>query len=189
MQGFPARERGLQRRWAARLALKLERPTDHSHTLADPDEPEAASLCGLRECSLDLEAHAVVDDLELDRAAASTHADGDVCRARMLAHVGERFLDGAEHRDPLGGRQRVGVAADLELRGDPRALGEAVDLAMEDLAERARDDALRLERVRDLAQLPVQLNESRGEIVEAPVCLLAVVLEDERVDLLLQELY
>src|SRR5262245_14721591 len=101
MQGLPARECELQRRRAAWLALKLERATDHPHALADPDEPEAASLCRLRERSLDLEAHAVVDDLELDRAAARTYADGDVRRARMLAHVGECFLDGAEHGDPL----------------------------------------------------------------------------------------
>ena len=70
----------------------------------------------------------------------------------------------------------------------PGALREAVDLAVEDLAERTRDDALRLERVRDLAKLPVELDEPCGQVVEATVCLLAVVLEDERVHLLLQEL-
>ena len=71
---------------------------------------------------------------------------------------------------------------------DSRPLGEAVDLAVQDLAERPRDDALRLERVRDLAQLPIELDEPRREVVEAAVRLLAIVVEDERVDLLLQEL-
>ena len=71
---------------------------------------------------------------------------------------------------------------------DAGALREAVDLAVEDLAERTRDDALRLERVGDLAKLPVELDEPRGQVVEPTVRLLSVVLEDERVHLLLQEL-
>ena len=71
---------------------------------------------------------------------------------------------------------------------DPRPLGEAVDLAVQDLAERAADHALRLERVRDLAELAIELDEPRREVVEAPVRLLAVVLEDERIDLLLEQL-
>ena len=50
-----------------------------------------------------------------------------------------------------------------------------------------RDDALRLERVRDLAELPIELDEPRREVVEAAVRLLAIVLEHERVDLLLQQ--
>ena len=57
----------------------------------------------------------------------------------------------------------------------PVRSANAVDLAVEDLAERTRDDALRLERVRDLAKLAVELDESRGEVVEASVRLLAVV--------------
>ena len=109
-------------------------------------------------------------------------------RAGVLAHVRERLLDRTEDRDPLRGRERVRVATDLELGVDPGALREAVDLAVEDLAERTADDALRLERVRDLAKLAVELDEARGEVVEAPVRLLAVVLEDERVHLLLEEL-
>ncbi len=60
---------------------------------------------------------------------------------------------------------------------------------MEDLAERAADDALRLERMGDLAELPVELDEPRGEVVEAAVRLLAVVLEDEGIHLLLEELH
>ena len=49
-------------------------------------------------------------------------------------------------------------------------------------------DALRLERVRDLAQLAVELDEPGGEVVEAAVATCSlVVLEDERVDLLLEE--
>ena len=42
--------------------------------------------------------------------------------------------------------------------------------------------------MRDLAQLPVELDEAGREVVEAPVRLLAVVLEDERVDLPLEQL-
>src|SRR6188472_846602 len=60
---------------------------------------------------------------------------------------------------------------------------------MEGLAERTRDDALRLERVCDLTQLAVELDETRGEVVEASVRLLAVVLEDERIYLLLEKLH
>ena len=80
------------------------------------------------------------------------------------------------------------IAADLELGMDSRALREGVDLAVEDLAERSADDALRLERVRDLPELAVELDEAAAEVVEAAVRLLAVVLEDERIDLLLEEL-
>ncbi len=173
---------------AAGPALDLERPADHVHALADADEAEAAALRRLRERALDLEAHPVVDDLQLDRAAPRANSHGDRGRARVLAHVRQRFLDRAEDGDALRRRQRVRIAADLELGGDSRALGEVVDLAVEDLAERAADDALRLERVSDLAQLPVELDETAREVVEAAVRLVAVVVEDEGVDLLLQEL-
>ena len=68
------------------------------------------------------------------------------------------------------------------------ALGEAVDLAVEDLSQRAADDALRLERVRDLAKLPIELDEPSGEVVEAAMRLLAELLEDERIHLPLEQL-
>ena len=42
--------------------------------------------------------------------------------------------------------------------------------------------------MRDLTQLAIELDEPRREVVEAAVCLLAIVIEDERVDLPLQEL-
>ena len=89
--------------------------------------------------------------------------------------------------DPLRGRERVGLATDLEVGLDAGALGEGVDLAMEDLAERTADHALRLERVGDLAQVAVELDEPCGEVVEAAGRLFAVPLEHERVDLLLEE--
>ena len=47
-------------------------------TLTDADEPEATALGRLRERPLHLEAHAVVDDLELDRAATRLDPDGDL---------------------------------------------------------------------------------------------------------------
>ena len=42
--------------------------------------------------------------------------------------------------------------------------------------------------MRDLAQLPVELDQACGKVVEAAVRLLAIVLEDEGIDLLLEEL-
>src|SRR5262249_44612716 len=98
------------------------------------------------------------------------------------------LLDHAEDRDALRRREGVRIAPDLELCANAGALGERIDLAVEDLAERAADHALRLQRVRDLPELTIELDEARGQIVEAAVCLLAEVFEDERVDLLLQEL-
>ena len=105
----------------------------------------------------------------------------------MLADVRERLLDRAEDRDPLGRGERLGVAADLELRVDPGALRERVDLAVEDLAERSGDDAPRLERARELSQLAVELGDAREHVVEAARSALAVALQDERVDLVAQE--
>src|SRR6185436_21150247 len=125
-QRFPARERELQGRRSAGLALQLEGPSDHAYPLADADEPEAAALRGLGQSALDLEAHSVVDDLELDRASPRAHPDGDVRGARVLADVRERLLDRAKDGDPLGGRERVRVAPNLELGADARALREAV---------------------------------------------------------------
>ena len=58
---------------------------------------------------------------------------------------------------------------------------------MEDLAERARDDAARLERARELAELPVELGDPRHEVVEPSCGPLAVAVEDERVDLVAEE--
>ena len=140
-----------------------------------PDEPEAAALRGLGQRALDLEAHAVVDDLQLDRAAARTHAHGDVRRAGVLAHVRERLLNGAEHRDALrGARASPDRHGSRALRAMPVRSVNVVDLAVQDLAERAADDALRLERVRDLAELTIELDEPSREVVEAAVRLLAM---------------
>ena len=61
------------------------------------------------------------------------------------------------------------------------------DLAVEDLAERARDDAARLERAGELAEVPVELRDAREHVVEAAGGALAVAVEDERVDLVAQE--
>ena len=154
---------------------------------AMPTSPSRPRCGGLGERALDLEAHAVVGDLHLDRAPAGADLDDDRGRGGVLADVGERLLDRAEDGDPLAGGQRVRVSADLEHGRDSRALRERVDLAVEDLAERAADDALRLERVRELAKLAVELDESGREVVEAPVRLLAVALEHERIDLLLEQ--
>ena len=163
VEGLPARERQLQGGRAAGPAVELEGPADHPNALGDAHEAEATALRRLRERPLDLEAHAVVDDLHLDRTPPSAHAHRDVRRAGMLADVGERLLDDTEDGDPLGGGERVRVAADLELGADSGALREAVDLAMKGLAERPADDALRLERVRDLPELPVELDEARAQ--------------------------
>ena len=72
-------------------------------------------------------------------------------------------------------------------RRDPGALRERIDLAVEDLAERARDDAPRLERARELAQVAVELRHAGEHVVEAPCGALAVAFEDEGVDLVPQE--
>ena len=88
--------------------------------------------------------------------------------------------------DALDELSDSGSPRDLEARVDPAALREGVDLAVEDLAERAADDALRLERVRDLAQRAVELAEPRSEVVEAAEGEVAVALEHERVELLLE---
>src|SRR5262249_41729088 len=93
----------------------------------------------------------------------------------MLTHVRESLLDGAEHSDALGGRERVRIAADLEPGRDSCPFGEGVDLAVQDLAEGPRDDALRFQGVRDLPELPVELDETCAEVVEAAVRLLAVI--------------
>src|SRR5207253_8037121 len=58
---------------------------------------------------------------------------------------------------------------------------------VEDLAERPTEDALRLERVGDFAEMAVEIDQSGREVVEASVGLLAVLLEHERVHLLLEE--
>ena len=63
---------------------------------------------------------------------------------------------------------------------------ERLDLPVEDLGERPRDDAPRLERVSGLAQLPVELDDPRDEILEAAVDELAMALEHERIDLVAQ---
>src|SRR5688500_888371 len=165
----------------------MERAAHHAYALGDSDEAETAALSGLGESALDLETHSVVGDLYLDCAATGAHPDDDRGRARVLADVRQRLLNRAEHGDALGGRERVGIAANLERDLRPAALREVVDLAMEDLAERPADDALRLERVRELAELAVELGEARGQIVEAPERLLAVPLEHERIDLLLEK--
>ena len=165
----------------------MEGAAHHAYPLCDSDEAQAAALGGLGEGPLDLEAHPVVGDLHLDRASARTQPDDDGGRARVLADVGEGLLDRSEHRDALRRRERVRVAPDLERDVRAAALPEVVDLAMEDLAEGAADDALRLERVRQLTKLAVELGEAGGEVVEAPERLLAVALEDEGIDLLLEE--
>src|SRR5262249_28663257 len=186
---LPAWERELERRRAARAALELERSADHADAPADAHEPEPATLSGLGERALDLEAHAVVDDLQLDGAPACPHTHRDVGRPGVLADVRERLLDRAEDRDALSGRERVGVAPDLELGVNAGALRERVDLPVQDLAQRSAEHALRLERMCDLAQLPIELDETRREVVETSVRLLAELLEDERIHLLLEELH
>ena len=69
----------------------------------------------------------------------------------------------------------------------PGALGERVRLAVEDLAQRARDDAARLEGAGELAEVPVELRDAREHVVEAAGGALAVALEDEGVDLVAQQ--
>ena len=151
-----------------------------------PRRPRWAALARARSTSKPMPSSTIWSSIALRRARTRTEIFRR--RARALADVGQLLLDRAEHGDPLRGRERVRVAPDLELGADARALREAVHLAVEDLAERARDDALRLEGVGYLAQLPVELDEPGREVVEAPVRLLAVVLEDERIDLLLEQL-
>ena len=124
---------------------ELEGAAHHSDALADPDQAEPAALRRLGQRALDLEAHSVVDDLELDRAPPRTDAHGDRRRAGVLADVRKRLLDRTEHRDALSRRERVRIPAYLEVGADAGAVGEPVDLAMQDLAERSADDALRLE--------------------------------------------
>src|SRR5436190_20420422 len=184
---LPARERELQSRRPTGAALDVEGAAEHPHALGHPDETQPPTLRRLRERALDLEARPVVDDLHVDRAPSRSQTDLDRGRTGVLAHVRERFLDRPEDRDPLSRRERVGIAADLERTGDTGAFGEVVHLAVEDLSERAAQDALRLERVRHLAQVAIEVDQPGGQVVEAPVGLLAVVLEDERIDLLLQE--
>ena len=152
-----------------------------------PTMPEPATLRCARERPSDLEAVPVVAHAHLDRRPTHPDADVDVRRPGVLADVGERFLDRAVDRDPLGRRDRLRIAADLEFRRDPGALGERIGLAVEDLAERARDDAPRLERARELAQVAVELRHAGEHVVEAPCGALAVALEDEGVDLVAQE--
>ena len=85
----------------------------------------------------------------------------------MLADVGERLLNRPVDGDPLRRGERLGVAADLEPGVDTRALREGVDLAVEALAERPRDDAARLQGARDLPQMPVELGDACEDVVEA----------------------
>ena len=68
----------------------------------------------------------------------------------------------------------------------PGALRERVDLAVQRLAQGARHDASRLERTRDLAELPVEFDRSREEVVEPSCRTLPMRVENERVDLLAQ---
>src|SRR3972149_4451114 len=105
----------------------------------------------------------------------------------MLAEVRQRFLDRPEHGDALSRRERVRVTANFELRIDAGALRESVALAVEDLSGRTAEHALRLERMRELPKLSVEVDETGGEIIEPSVSLLAVLLEHERVHLLLEE--
>ena len=120
VERLPARERDLERRRAAGAAFELERPADHVYALADADETEAATLCGLGERAFDLEAHPVVDDVELDRTAPCSHPHGDRRRTRMLTNVRERLLDGAEDGDALGRGQRIRIATASTVTPDPR---------------------------------------------------------------------
>ncbi len=69
----------------------------------------------------------------------------------------------------------------------PVRSANASDLAVEDLAERARDDAARLERAGELAEVPVELRDAREHVVEAAGGALAVAVEDEGVHLVAQE--
>src|SRR5919198_1995717 len=125
---------------ASGLALDVERTAEHAHALSDADEAEATALRGLRERALDLEAGAVVDDLNVDRAAAGAQPHFDRPCAGMLAYIRERLLDRAEDGDALRGRERVRVAADFQRTFDPGAVREVVDFAMQGLAERPAED-------------------------------------------------
>ncbi len=54
---------------------------------------------------------------------------------------------------------------------------------MEDLGEGARSDAQRLERMGRFAQLPVELDDARHEVVEPAVDQVAMAFEHERIQL------
>ena len=95
----------------------------------------------------------------------------------VLADVRERLLDRAEDDDPLRARERVDVPAHVDVRVDAGAGGEGLGGAVDDLAERPRGDARRLERVGGLAQRAVELGEPAEGVVEPAPRQLPMALE------------
>src|SRR5262249_15061736 len=144
-----------------------ERAAEHSHPLADAHHSQAAALGCARERVSDLEAGAVVADPHVDRAAPRAEPDLHLRSTGVLTDVGERFLHCPEQRHPLRGAEGLGIAADLETGVDAAPLGEGIDLTVEDLTQRAADDAPRFERVRNLAEPSVELSEAGSQVVEA----------------------
>ena len=101
----------MKHRRATGAAVDLERPAEHPHALADPDDAEAPSLGGETECPVDLEAVAVVLDARLDAGASHLQLDLDGRCAAVLADIGQRLLDAAGRLRRLGlalSRIRVG---------------------------------------------------------------------------------
>ena len=73
--------------------------------------------------------------------------------------------------------------------GDAAALGERLHLAVQDLLDRPVDGARGLERVRQLAQVAVEVDEPPVHVVELGDRLLPMRLHDERVQLVAQPVH
>jgi hypothetical protein len=100
----------------------------------------------------------------------------------VLADVRQRLLDNPEQCEPLRRGQAVDVAGDGQTRLDLAALDERPDLPLEQVLDRLLDKASRLERLRELTERAIDLDDALVELVERGRDLEAAVVVDEAVD-------
>ena len=126
---MPAKQADAEGRRAAGSTVDVELAAQQADALADAHEPKPAVLRGADHRRLDLEALAVVLDLNPDLALPAVDRDADRCRVAMVADVGETLLHDSVDGDPLRRRQALELAAQLERDACRAARFELVDLA------------------------------------------------------------
>src|SRR5882672_10687528 len=187
----PERNRNHEFRTGACRGIDMQRSTDGLHAFPDPDEPETL-LAGLLRRPVDVEADAVVPDVEEDLRLLPVKLDADLGRPRVAQGVVERFprhpvehgLDGLRQalrgrlfdRDPQARALRNPFGEVLERRnqaevleyGGPQFVRQAAQLFLDLIEQPGRlrnpDGRFRM-RLREIGQLDVDRDQQLAGFV------------------------